>query len=251
MPWGVFAGAWLFFTRWGAWKGWTRETQGALILVAGLGNTSFVGFPLVEALYGREALGTAVLLDQLGSFLALSTVGVAVASRYSTRSRTKSRGIGGLFRFPPFLALIAGFALRPVVFSESVVRVLERLALPLVPLALLAIGVQLGSRQSPDGRSRDGVSKVEWALGYKLLLAPLGIALLGSLAFRLSHRSGGMELCVGIIEAAMAPMITAAVVAEEFGLDPALGNRILAIGIPISLVTVPLWSVLLKALHLP
>jgi predicted permease len=40
----------------------------------------------------------------------------------------------------------------------------------------------------------------------------------------------------------MASMITSAVVATEFNLDTEMANLMVGIGIPLSLVTVPLWN---------
>src|SRR3546814_4214907 len=62
---------------------WSRSRIGALTLVAGLGNTSFVGYPLIEALRGQEGLAYAVIADQGGCFIALAVGGVIVASIYS------------------------------------------------------------------------------------------------------------------------------------------------------------------------
>src|SRR5581483_2828401 len=69
-----------------AWLGrrrrWSAGTIGALTLTCGLGNTAFMGLPMVEAFRGPQALGTAIIADQLGTFLALSTLGVAIAAHY-------------------------------------------------------------------------------------------------------------------------------------------------------------------------
>ncbi|HAI80845.1 MAG TPA: transporter, partial [Chryseobacterium sp.] len=56
---------------------------GALIMCAGFGNTSFVGIPVIQSLFGENGLKTVMLVDQPGSFVALSTVGIAVANYYS------------------------------------------------------------------------------------------------------------------------------------------------------------------------
>ncbi|MEY4581566.1 MAG: hypothetical protein RL701_6269, partial [Pseudomonadota bacterium] len=55
--------------------GWSRAICGALLLCVPLGNTSFLGFPLVAALLGDDAVKYAVVYDQLGSFIALSSYG--------------------------------------------------------------------------------------------------------------------------------------------------------------------------------
>jgi len=47
---------------------------------------------------------------------------------------------------------------------------------------------------------------------------------------------------VTILESAMAPMITAAVVCEEMGMDGELAGLLVGLGIPLSLLTVPWWN---------
>ena len=81
-----------------------------------------------------------------------------------------------------------------------------------------------------------------WGLGYKLLLAPLLMILLfvGALG---SH---SLSTQITILEAVMAPMITASVVAIEFGLNSEIASLMVGIGIPLSLLTVPLWYRLLE-----
>ena len=69
-------------------------TAGALFLTIGLGNTSFVGFPLIRALFGESAIPTAVLVDQPGSFLVLSTLGLFSASVLSSTESGFSRVVG-------------------------------------------------------------------------------------------------------------------------------------------------------------
>ncbi|HYS42791.1 MAG TPA: AEC family transporter, partial [Geobacteraceae bacterium] len=83
MPWLLFGAGALFFRYLGRFLSLSRATVGALILVGGLGNTSFVGLPMIEAYYGKEFIGTGLIVDQLGSFLVLSTMGIFVATLYS------------------------------------------------------------------------------------------------------------------------------------------------------------------------
>ena len=79
---GVFT-AIIFFSVLGKKLGWSKSVIGALIMCAGFGNTSFVGIPVIQALYGEEGLKTLLLVDQPGSFVALSTVGIGVCNYYS------------------------------------------------------------------------------------------------------------------------------------------------------------------------
>jgi len=57
----------------------------------------------------------------------------------------------------------------------------------------------------------------------------------------------GLVLTVGVLQAAMAPMISAAILADEYQLDPPLANTLLGAGIVLSLLTVPLGNVLLSS----
>ena len=114
MPWALFAiGAALFWTL-GRGLGLTRPQIGALTLVGGLGNTSFVGLPMIQALHGRDGLGLGLLIDQLGSYLALSTIGVVAAAWYTAGTRvTPLQMLRRIATFPPVLALLLALLLRP------------------------------------------------------------------------------------------------------------------------------------------
>jgi len=63
-----------------------EEEHAALLLTVALGNTSFLGYPLTRALIGEHALPYAVVYDQFGVFLILSTFGLWVVARYGGAS---------------------------------------------------------------------------------------------------------------------------------------------------------------------
>jgi predicted permease len=95
--------SWAFFATLGKIFGWSKKLQGALILTGGFLNSSFIGFPVIEALYGKKGLETAILVDQPGTFVMLSTVGVLVAVLYSSGTPSASAIAKRVFTFPPFL----------------------------------------------------------------------------------------------------------------------------------------------------
>lgn len=53
-PWIGIILSWLIFGILGQQFGWSRKLTGAIILMAGFGNTSFVGIPVIQALYGEK-----------------------------------------------------------------------------------------------------------------------------------------------------------------------------------------------------
>lgn len=238
MPWMQIFFAWIFFSLLGRKLGWTGTTVGCLTLVAGLGNTSFLGFPILEALVGPEALPVANLLDQLGTFLALSTVGIAVAARYSD-GKTDGRSIlKKVLSFPPFLAVIVAFALRPIDFSEPVTKALRLLASTLTPVALVTVGLQLTFSAE---RLRLIRREISWGLAFKLALSPL-------VFWTATRFIGGVDPLVArvtLLEAAMAPMISAGIVASQFGLRPELSASMVGFGALLSLISVPIWALII------
>jgi len=245
MPWLLFAvGALLFWTV-GRALGLTRAQVGALTLVGGLGNTSFVGLPMIETLHGQDGLGLGLLIDQLGSYLALSTLGVLVAAWYSAgdgagagdgeragahvRTREMARRI---VTFPPVVALVVALALRPLPFPAALDAALARIGDTLAPLALLSVGMQLRL-----DALREHARALVLGLSYKLVLAPaLVVGLLWAADADLS-----MTTRVSVIEAAMPPMIGAGIVAAQANLAPRLVSMMIGVGIPLGLVTACGW----------
>ena len=233
--WILFGMACLFFGLLARARGWPSRLTGALILTAGLGNTSFVGFALLEALFGAEALPLGILVDQPGTFLALSTVGITVAVSSAGSSVRPLAILKRVFGFAPFLALLVALATRPFEYPEALLFWLDRLGSTLVPLALVAVGMEL--RLSAASLKKEAPYLCV-GLGFKLVLAPLFIYAIYAGLFRVV----GLPLKVAVLEAAMAPMITAGIVAAEYDLRPDLAALMIGVGIPISLVTVLLWN---------
>ena len=127
MPWLLFAlGAGFFWVLSRALK-LSAMTTGALILSGGLANTSFVGLPMIESFYGRSEMGIGILIDQLGTYLVLSTLGIAVAAIYSEGATSASDIVKRVFTFPPLLALLLALALMRVHYPQSVDEILRRL----------------------------------------------------------------------------------------------------------------------------
>lgn len=233
MPWLLFAVGALLFWALGRLMGLSRGQVGALTLVGGLGNTSFVGLPMIEALHGRDGLGLGLLIDQLGSYLALSTLGVAAAAWYAAGPRIGGREmLRRVLTFPPVIALALALLLRPLPFPPALEMVLARIGDTLAPLALLSVGMQLRL-----DAIREHAHALALGLGYKLVLAPaLVVGLLWTF-----DAAADMTSRVSVIEAAMPPMIGAGIVAAQAQLAPRLVSMMIGLGIPLGLVTACAW----------
>ncbi|MBN9020707.1 MAG: AEC family transporter [Rhizobiales bacterium] len=211
-------------------------TTGGLMLTGGLGNTSFIGLPMIQTFYGPDWLGLGILIDQVGSYFVLSTLGILVASIYSPaggehglRPRQVLRKV---LLFTPFQAFVLALLLNPVAYPPWLEELLRTLGGTLVPLALVSVGYQLHVSQV-----RGKAAPLAVGLVFKLAIAPALMLLL--YAGLLGQH--GTALQVTIFEAAMPPMIGASIVAMEHELDPPLLTLMVGIGIPLGFLTLPAW----------
>ncbi len=237
MGWLLFAMSAGFFSMLGRWMNWPRSTVGALILTGGLSNTSYVGLPMIEAYYGHQGITSGIIVDQLGSFLVLSTLGITFAGIYSTGVPGIAAMAKRIALFPPFIALIIALLLMPMSYPEWVSVVLKRMGDTLAPLALLSVGFQLRL-----GHLAGNGKKLAIGLGFKLVLAPLVLFLL---YVPLLH-AHGQAIQITLFEAAMPPMITSAILATEHDLDPPFATLMVAVGLLISFATLTVWWWLMR-----
>jgi malate permease and related proteins len=238
MPVIVWIGAWLVFSFTPAGKRNDPATRGVLILTAGLGNTSFVGFPLTQAYFGDAGLRIAVVCDQM-TFVLLSTVGVVTAMHAAHNGSAAFSIIAKrLVRFPPFLAFIAALLVPHVVDLSPIKPLLDVLAMTLVPLALFSVGLQL---RLSEWKSE--IESLSVGLGYKMVVAP-ALVTIAALIFS----AKGIAAQTGIFEASMAPMITSAILAQQYNLNPRLANLMASVGILVSLLTTFGWWYIIQRL---
>lgn len=232
--WISFFLAFLFFHFLGRRLGWSNKLIGCLILTAGLSNSSFLGYPIVEALFGKKGLETAVLVDQPGTFVVVSTLGVFVAAFYSNGNPDFKSIAKKIIFFPPFITFVAACLLNVfnVELNANIESVLLKLGSLVTPLALFSVGLQL----SFDRKSRHW-KFLRLGLFFRLIVTPFIIFVL--YVFIFNQHSEAIKIT--IIEIAMAPMITGAILASTYGLKPKLSSMMIGFGIPISFITIALW----------
>lgn len=209
-----------------------EKTLGALLLIVPLGNTSFLGFPAIEALRGVESVAYAVIYDQLGSFLGLGIYGILIVSLFASKDKpTFTSVIKKVFLFPPFISLIAAFIFSSFFnWNSHFEKALSVVGGTLVPMAMIAVGFQLKIRLP-----KKSYTYLVFGLFTKLLLAPLIVFFVFSI---LDIHSEAAK--VSILESGMPPMITAGAMAIDSGMDEELTVGMIGIGIFTSLFTLPL-----------
>jgi predicted permease len=232
MPWLLFMASAALFWMVGSTLRLPRTTTGALAVVGGLGNTSFIGLPMIESFYGSSGMPIGIIIDQLGTYLVLSTIGILTICYYSEVAVSPRELAKRIATFPPLIALVLAAALMPVSYPEWVASVLSRLGGTLAPLALVSVGLQLRL-----GALRGNRGPLAMGLGYKLVLAPLLVTLVYVGFIGLS----GPTTQITLFESAMAPQIGGAIVATQYGLNAQLISLMVGIGTMLSFVTLPLW----------
>lgn len=240
VAWLGFVMAFLFFFFLGRKLGWSNKLIGCLILTAGLGNTSFVGFPIIHALYGEEGLKTAIIVDQPGTFVVLATLGIITASLFSKGKPNLKFIIFKMISFPPFIAFLFAFLMNifKINFPDDLQIVFQKLGSTITPIALLSVGLQLTIDKKSQHWGFLGLG-----LFYKLIITPALFYLL----YKIILHGKGMPVDVSIMESAMAPMITGCILAATYGLKPKLSGMMIGIGIPLSFITIAFWYWVLTA----
>ena len=105
----------------------------------------------------------------------------------------------------------------------------------------MAVGAQV---RFDLGSMRAQKTPLAIGLGFKLILVPTVFFLL----YVAGIHATGKEVEITVLESAMAPMITGAIVAERFELDSELAYLLVCVGIPLSLLTVPAWFLAIDAI---
>ena len=206
----------------------SKEITGSLMLVAILGNTSFMGIPIVNAYMGESAIPYVLVYDQLGTFIALAIYGTFIASYYSSKNQITFKIITlKVLTFPPFISLVAALFLMGVEFNPILSKVLASFSSTIVPMALVAVGLQLQFKLP-----KEDLKPFSIALVIKLIIAPI-FAIIICKIFSWDNEVS----VVSIMESAMAPMITAGAIASMAGLAPRLSSAIVGYGILISFIT--------------
>ena len=218
---------------------WSRQRTGAVLLASGWCNTAFLGLPLIIAYAGERYLALGLVIDLCGSYLAVSTLGIAVAAiasagKFSWRAVAKR-----IATFPPFLAILLAFATNHLDRPMWLTEIIDVLAQTLTPLAMAAVGYALRL-----DRVAGRLAPLFVGLGYRLLLAPLALVL----AYCALGEAGDPVAKVAMLEMAMPPMLGASIVAMEHDLEPDLIALLIGVGVPLSLLTTWGWWSLIQVL---
>ena len=238
VPWIILAASIALVLPISKWLHFEADSKANLLLQIPLGNTSFIGYSLIPVLVSADALRYAVVYDQLGSFLILATWGLFVVASYAHSARP---GVGVIARrvlgFPPFIALVVALTLMPSDPRPAVEHGLRLLADALLPMVILALGMQLRLHLP-----RRHLLPLLIGLAGKLVIMPLlalGLCRIFDLPAEIT--------LVAVLLTAMPPMMTSAALLSTAGLAPELATALVGYGTILSIATLPVWHWLLAA----
>ncbi len=210
-----------------------KKSLGGLILVCALGNTGFLGYPVIYGFYGSEGLTRAIFCD-MGSIFASLLFGTYVGVKFGECHEEKSI-IKELLKFPPLITgllstLLVFFGFNIHSFPEYLIDTLNYLSNATIPLIMLSLGLSL----SPSS-ARFGVRYGLIASIVRMGVAPLIIFVLSSILL-----VNGLEKSVLILESAMPSAMMSLVFAVLYKLDVKLVASACFITTVISLVILPI-----------
>jgi predicted permease len=207
---------------------WPATVTGCLLLCVPLGNTSFLGIPMITAFFGEKFIQYGIVYDQLGSFIILSTFGTFVLAKYQqNHNATAGNVIKKIITFPAFIGLMASLVLRVIPYPPALAICFEHIGHSLVPVVMVAVGLQLKIKLPGHY-----ISPFFLGLLVKLILSPL-LALSVIKGLNLHHDAA----VIAVFEAGMPPMVTGGALALAAGFAPELAAALVGWGIVLSFFT--------------
>jgi predicted permease len=214
------------------------QTQKSFIILSYLGNTSYLGFPVILLLpqLGAQYFSTAVLYDILGTLPAGYGLGVLIARGALQRNGGTIRAIWNateeIIKNPTLYAFFIGLYLKSIEIPDGLVGVLDKIAWGSIMIALIVMGMR--AHQLPfGGELRLAIQPVI----IKTILIPLvigtGLTILGL---------DGPERLVLVLQTAMPCAFASLVLAENYDLDIKITVASIFLSFGVFIFMLPVWT---------
>ena len=199
-----------------------------------IGNTGFLGVPMLVLLMGEQAIGPVMLVLAVDLVIFSSLIVILMSIANDGRFDFSIFGtIGvGLLKNPMIVSIVLGFAWAAsgVPLPEPISAFTQLLGAAATPGALFAIGASLA------GKSTEKVEVALWLSFCKLVLHPAFVAIAAIWLFPLDPFSAGV-----IIAAAALPVAgNVYMLAQHYGTAPQRVSAAILVSTAISIVTVSL-----------
>jgi len=237
-----------------------KSTKASFVLLSYLGNTSYLGFPVILLLpqLGPQYFSSAVLYDILGTLVAGYGLGVFIAGQASrnhadgnapsvnriseaglTMTATKRGSLAALVdsltevaRNPTFYAFFVGLYLKTLTIPDWFISVLGAIAWSSIMIALIVMGMRIQQLSS-----KLNLKLAIQPVLIKTILVPLVLAAaLTGLGFE------GPQRLVLILQSAMPCGFVSLVLAENYGLDVELTVASILLSCIVFAFMMPIWA---------
>jgi predicted permease len=226
----------------------SNAITGTLVILSGFGSTATIAYPLIIQTYGAssEAMTKALIIGEFGSAIPFFTIGVLIVAYFGQKKVAGNKNIlleslKSFVRTPIFLSLIGGLAvsmippLSGLMASDFFSAFFAYFNNGFEMLVAITIGLMLRP------------IKINEILLYLAIALPLALVIMPLSVYGLATLFQVPPLTreILVIEAAVPSGAIAAVMADRYGCDGPLASMIVVIAFLLSLVTLPLLSVLL------
>lgn len=203
-------------------------------------NVGFMGFPVAEALLGRQSLFIVAIYNIPFQILAFS-VGVIMIARPSRAAATRRERLLATLttlRSPAIVSAVLGFVLflASIRIPEPLYTAMDMLGSTTTPLAMVLIGAILAQTRLGHVLANP---RIWLTTAYRLVLHPLVI-------FVLARAAGlhGLELAVPVLVTAMPVAANTTILAGAYGGDEVTASGLVFISTLLSLATIPVITLL-------
>jgi hypothetical protein len=214
-----------------------RTQAGILAFMLIFGNTGFIGLPVMNALYGKEAVFYASMVEMANDIL-MFTIGIMliqVSAGAETKFRLKE------FLSPGIFGVIIGFALflLGITLPEFLGKSVSVIGAATTPLSMIVIGSQLGGIRL---RELAGDRSIYAASFIKLLIVPAIALLIVRFAF------GDVSLLakVVIMSFAMPGAACTVIFSQQYNSDADFAAKGVLMSTLFCLATIPVFALLLN-----
>ncbi|SMO93080.1 Predicted permease [Saccharicrinis carchari] len=231
----------------GFFKSSNPKRRKSILFQMTINNYSFLPLAIISKLYGEQHMA-ALILSTLGAELAVWTLGMSILNL--NKGGFTLRNLKHLLS-PPLISIYfsAGLLLAlhivnmPIqrLFDSSLIidytqKTIYELGQATIPMSLIMVGGRMGKIKLGDLKQRD-----LWAVAlFRLILIPVAGVLM--LKFLFPHH---LYLNVMLIVAVMPSAMASLVLGELYGADQKLISGTILITHALSLITIPLWLLLL------
>jgi predicted permease len=197
-----------------------------------IGNTGFLGVPMLALLFGEEAIGPVMLCLAVDLVVFSSLIVILITGTRDGRVSPKVLGTVamGLVKNPMIVSIVAGFSWSAtgIPLPGPVTEMLTLLGAAATPGALFAIGASLASK------SAERLSVAVWLSFAKLVLHPAAVAVMAILVFTLDAFSAKVMIATAALPVAGNVFI----LAQHYGVAPMRVSAAILVSTAVSIFTV-------------